>query len=375
MDDKFAQDVIKELNKFRSNPKSLQHQCEIIRTGFSRFRAEDPFLKEIDAFVKDLDSLNKLPNLKYNEVLSNAAKKELPNFRGKEDYQKYRRTVKGIVPDFYLVANPAMVADDGAEEPINVLTKILLDRSDKAKEGRKILCDPKFTQVGIAHEVFTEDNMVILIFATQAIEDPKLRAPVKKTKQDFILNIQYHETKDLKNQKYEVVVNHRIKGDIFGGGKFIKSSSQKEISSKGVSRPNDNQPKLRGNKSELRTASASNRTGNRDKNPTSATAKNEKIQQTLMKRRNDGTSSKTETRTETKTTTSGIRGQGRETNSTTTKTTTRTTSEKPGSEVTRRTQQTTTTTTTTKTVTKVEEKGGDDAGNSVRQKYSKKKRF
>ena len=87
MDDKFAQEVIKELNKFRSNPKSLQHQCEIIRTGFSRFRAEDPFLKEIDTFVKDLDSLSKLPNLKYNETLSDAAKKELPNFRGKEDYQ------------------------------------------------------------------------------------------------------------------------------------------------------------------------------------------------------------------------------------------------------------------------------------------------
>ena len=351
MDDKFAQEVIKELNKFRSNPKSLQHQCEIIRTGFSRFRAEDPFLKEIDAFIKELDSLSKLPNLKYNEDLSNAAKKELPNFRGKEDYQKYRRTVKGIVPDHYLTASPAMVADDGADQPVNVLTKTLLDRNDKAKEGRKI-----FTQVGIAHEVFTEENMVILIFATQAVEDPKLRAPVKKTKQDFLLNIQYHETKDLKNQKYEVVVNHRIKGDIFGGGKFIKSSSQKEISSKPISRPNDNQPKLRGNKSELRTASASNRAGNtRDKNPTSATAKNEKIQQTLMKRRNDGTSSKTETRTETKTTTSGVRGQPKESSTTTTKTTT--------------------TTRTTKTVTKVEEKGGDDAGNSVRQKYSKKKRF
>ena len=178
---------------------------------------------------------------------------------------------------------------------------------------------------------------------------------MKKTKQDFILNIQYHETKDLKNQKYEVVVNHRIKGDIFGGGKFIKSSSQKEISSTGVSRPNDNQPKLRGNKSELRTASASNRAGNtRDKNPTSTTAKNEKIQQTIMKRRNDATTSKTETRTETKTATSGVRGQPKESSSTTTKTTT---------------------TRTTKTVTKVEEKGGDDAGNSVRQKYSKKKRF
>ena len=43
-----------------------------------------------------------------------------------------------------------MVADDGADDPINVLTKILLDKQDRYKEGRDILCDSKFTQVGIA---------------------------------------------------------------------------------------------------------------------------------------------------------------------------------------------------------------------------------
>ena len=87
--------------------------------------------------------------------------------------KKYRRTdnIGNIVPDYYLVASPAMVADDGADEPINVLTKILLDKQDRLKDGRDILCDPKFTQVGIAHEIFDDENMVILIFATEYIED------------------------------------------------------------------------------------------------------------------------------------------------------------------------------------------------------------
>ena len=67
--------------------------------------------------------------------------------------------------------SPAMVADDGADDPINVLTKILLDKQDRLREGRDILCDPKFTQVGIAHEVFDEENMVILIFANEYVED------------------------------------------------------------------------------------------------------------------------------------------------------------------------------------------------------------
>ena len=416
MSNKFAQDVIRELNRFRSNPKSIQHQCEVIRTGFSRLRAGDPFLNEIDAFIKELDSLQQLPTLKTNEVLSEAAKKELPHFRGQKGYQKYRKALKGLVPEYYQAASPALLADDGADEPVNVLTKILLDKLDKSKEGRKILCDPKYTQVGIAHEVFEEENMVILIFATKAIEDPKLRGPINKTKKDFILNIQYHETKCIRKPKYEVVVNHRIKGDIFGGGNFAKTSEKRQIYSQGGNRPklepkkNDNQ-NLRANRSAANrvvkapynTSTAPNPRG---RNQVQATAKNEKIQQTSMRRRNDGTSSKTETRTETRTTTSGLRGQPKENTRISSKTTTRTTRGKPEyssvTEVTRRIEKTTVTKTietsetndrrnrgrsgrdnlsdgqreTKITITKVEEKGnsGNDNGTSIRKKYAKKKR-
>ena len=155
MTSKFAQSVIEELNKFRASPKSIQHQCELIRKGFSRIKSTDPFLNEIDYFVKQLDSMQQLPELEFNEVLSEAAKRELPSFRGKKGYHKYKRSdsIKGIVPEYYLVASPALAADDGADDPINVLTKILLDKQDRLKEGRDILCDPKFTQIGIAHEV------------------------------------------------------------------------------------------------------------------------------------------------------------------------------------------------------------------------------
>ena len=180
MTTRFAENVIKELNKFRLNPKSIQHQCEVIRKGFSRIKAGDPFLNDIDYFVKALDTMKQLPPVEINEVLSDAARKELPNWRGRTSYKKYRRgdEVKGIIPDYYMVARPAMVADDGADDPINVLTKILLDKQDRFKEGRDILCDPKFTQVGIAHEIFDEENMVILIFATGYVEDePEYELP------------------------------------------------------------------------------------------------------------------------------------------------------------------------------------------------------
>ena len=172
---KFGEDVLKELNKFRSNPKSIQHQCEVVRKGLSRLSSRDPFLNEIDSFVQSLNSMRQLPSLIFNEQLSFAARNELPNFRGRENYQKYRRmnALNKIVPEQYLTANIAMVADDGADAPINVLTKILLDKQDRKKNGRNILCDPQFTQVGIAHEVFEEDNMVILIFADKSVEEEK----------------------------------------------------------------------------------------------------------------------------------------------------------------------------------------------------------
>ena len=180
MSSQFAQNVLYELNKFRSSPKSIQHQCELVRKGFSRIRAGDPFLNDIDFFLKQLDSMKQLPVLEFNEILSEAAKRELPSFRGKRGYLKYRRSngVKGIVPEYYLVASPALAADDGADDPINVLTKILLDKQDRLKEGRDILCDPKFTQVGIAHEVYDEENMIIMIFAREFISDePKFELP------------------------------------------------------------------------------------------------------------------------------------------------------------------------------------------------------
>ena len=57
MTSRFAQNVIKELNKFRNNPKSIQHDCELIRKGFSRIRSGDPFLGEIEQFIKALDTM------------------------------------------------------------------------------------------------------------------------------------------------------------------------------------------------------------------------------------------------------------------------------------------------------------------------------
>ena len=245
--------------------------------------------------------------------------------------------------------------------------------------------------------------------------EPRVEEKIVQTKKkkEYLDNYQYHETKELRrnNPRYQVIVEHKRLGDVIGGT-FEETSYQRQVFAQGSNRPQLTEtkttttktgtaiePKLRGNKSQItnvkktitgnvpqtpagtsvtkrtqRTTTTTNTNTNtnsnpRNKNPVSTTATKEKIQETTMKRRNEGTVQKTESRTETKTTTSGIRGQG--SSSTTTKTTTKTTSEKPaGSET------TTTKTTTTKTETKTEtqETKGDDAGgSSIRKKYAKKR--
>ena len=240
---------------------------------------------------------------------------------------------------------------------------------------------------------------------------------ITKKKRDYLDNYQYKETKQIKskNPRYQVIVEHKRLGDIIGGT-FEETSYQRQIFSQGSSRPQIVEqsktqtatgsalPKLKANKSESRlvtktkiestsgpqtTESTTTKTRTTktttpktesSKPAQSVTAKAEKITETTMKRRNEGTGSTTTSRTEKTTTTGGAGG------STTTKTTTKTVSENPGSET--KIQQTSTTTTTkttttrttgesggkteTKTVTKVEESSSGEAGaSSIRKKYAK----
>ena len=242
------------------------------------------------------------------------------------------------------------------------------------------------------------------------------RIVIKKKRKEYLDNYQYHETKNIKNPnpRFQVVVEHQRLGDIIGGT-FEETSYQRQVFSQGSNRPQLTEktttvtktgsaagPTLRGNKSQVTmkkttiTGSAPQTTSSKKTTTTTTTTKTaqrggpggaggkEKVTETSVKRRTEGTGSKTETKTESKTTTSGRGGPGG--SSTTTKTTTtRTTSSKPAE--TKQSSTTTTTKTTTRTtktsggegktettVTKTESKTGGDGGEggaSIRKKYAK----
>ena len=321
----------------------------------------------------------------------------------------------------------------GSEQKKIVITgkdgsKIIQNQTETKTEETAVL-RKKRNYVMYEAKLGTETTTDITkIDAPKKKEKPVLRAPEPrveekivqtKKKKEYLDNYQYHETKEIKNKnpRFQVIVEHQRLGDIIGGT-FEETSYQRQVFAQGSNRPQltektttitktgsaTGQPTLRGNKSQVtmkkttitgaapqttqttskRTTTTTTKTAQRA--PTTSTGGKEKTTETTVKRRSEGTGSKTETKTETKTTTTG-RGGATE-SSTTTKTTTRTTAQKPAETKTTQQSTTTTKTTTTRTtktsggdagsktettVTKTEQKSEGDAagGSSIRKKYAK----
>ena len=166
--DKSAGDVLSEINKFRENPLSVEKRLQSFKLGLSRLRANDPFIREIENFIKDLGNLRKNPPFELNDTLCEAAQSQLDEFvRNPEGYKNYKsgEELNGIVPRHYLKESPMLIADDGAEESYEVLNKLLLNKLDPRQFGRRTLCSSDYTQIGLSHTQKDGDNYVICIFA------------------------------------------------------------------------------------------------------------------------------------------------------------------------------------------------------------------
>ena len=174
MTDKFEKAIISEINSFRENPRSIQHQIEVLQKGISRLRANDPFLKEIDDFIHSINSIPKMAPLVINKTLSEIAREEVKKYiRNESSYNPYLTgaQMKGIVPSGFLEQNAALIADSGADEAETVVPKLLLNKTDKEKKGRKILCTPEYTQIGIASRESEGENYYIIILANEDYKD------------------------------------------------------------------------------------------------------------------------------------------------------------------------------------------------------------
>ena len=181
MVDKFEKSILSEINSFRENPRSIQHQIEVLQKGISRLRPNDPFLKEIDNFISSINTLPKMNQLYINKTLSQIAREQVKKYiRNISSYNPYLtgNQMKGIVPSGFLEQNAALIADSGADEAETVVPKLLLNKTDKEKKGRKILCTPEYTQIGIALRESEGENYYVIILANDdCIEDGEPQLP------------------------------------------------------------------------------------------------------------------------------------------------------------------------------------------------------
>jgi Ca2+-binding EF-hand superfamily protein len=191
---KFERDILSEINSFRQNPKSIQHQIEVFGKGISRLRAKDPFLKEIEDFIRGIDRIPKMKPLTLNKTLCQVAREEVKKYcRNESSYVCFQtgNQLKGIVPSGFLAQNAALIADSGLDEAETVVPKLLLNKLDKEKKGRQMLCTPGYSQIGIASKEFEGENYYVILFADNDVTEdgePELpNADLSELKQAFDL--------------------------------------------------------------------------------------------------------------------------------------------------------------------------------------------
>lgn len=191
MSSKFAKNAIDEINKFRVNPESIRKKLETFKTGLTRFKGNEAFVKEIGFFIDSISSMPKIAKLEKNEDLTKAAQQQLKKLMDEKNYSRYLRgnQLSGKIPDEYLEQNCCLIADDGAETEADVPIKLLLNKVDKEKIGRTYLTNNEYTQIGIAHAVNEDDeNCVVIILAKEVAEKQELpEGDLSELKQAFDL--------------------------------------------------------------------------------------------------------------------------------------------------------------------------------------------
>ena len=218
MSDEFEKGILTNVNSFRKNPQGIKHQIEVLHRGISRFKANDPFLLEIEDFLKTIGNIPKMQPVVINKALCDVAASEVKKYaKNEEAYNAYRvgKELEGIIPEEYISQNPALIADNGADEPDTIVPKLLLNRLDEKKKGRKIVCNNEYTQFGVARIRHDDENYYIIIFAKGV---PKVEGEVtlSVTQKDYVDNYLYYESKFISNKKKTGVVQHKRHGQIMG---------------------------------------------------------------------------------------------------------------------------------------------------------------
>jgi Ca2+-binding EF-hand superfamily protein len=171
MEKAFRDDLLMELNKFRKEPNSVVKRLELGKLGVSRMSNVAAFQKSLDELIARLKTLNALPTLKLSEGLCKTAEKTLDlvaNNLYSANGRELETRLKGSVDNWNKVM---CLADNGSEDPGDVITRLLLDKNDSQRNNSTTLLNPVYRWVGIALRTYDgTDKLVSIVFADHCDE-------------------------------------------------------------------------------------------------------------------------------------------------------------------------------------------------------------
>jgi centrin-1 len=171
MEKQFKEDLFEELNKFRKDPPSVVKKLELGKLGISRMSNVEAFTKTLDELIARLKTLNPLPTFVISAGLCKTAQKAL-DLVADNLYSANGKAFEKLLASHVENWNKVIgLADNGSEDPGDVITRLLLDKNDTKRNNSTTLLNPVYRWVGIASRPYDgSDKLVCLIFADHCDE-------------------------------------------------------------------------------------------------------------------------------------------------------------------------------------------------------------
>ena len=148
-------EIMKTIQRFRESPKSFFEPKELPKNLAKK--------KEYEDYI---NSLEKMPNLIFDENLCKLAEEELKKLsEDPETYNKYQigEEFQANLSNNFIKNEWALIAIEELESIEKLISKIIINEEDKEKKGRKILRNKSYTHLGFCYS--NEEYSIILIFA------------------------------------------------------------------------------------------------------------------------------------------------------------------------------------------------------------------
>ena len=172
----FVEGIKSDLNRIRVEPLSFQKLFKNMRNTLERFKGKNhPLVKEADQFLLYLAKAPSITELSVSKALIKMAEKRLDIV---EVMGKYEPVLDSALSEYasrygtdFNVINE--LVDDGAQEPEEVLSRLVMNENDKERINRKIIFDPKTLFFGVGHRIVDEKHYTIIIFADNIKDLPE----------------------------------------------------------------------------------------------------------------------------------------------------------------------------------------------------------